>query len=109
MNITKHDTIYLQVSDEETGEEYYDPDDTTWCSTRIGGQDVKYIRADLVEQQLAAAHDLLRQARESIEWIRHRSESQRVWGGQDWKYQFPHKQIFDRATEAMEAIDKGLA
>jgi hypothetical protein len=53
MNIAKYDIIYLQVSDEETDEEYYDPDDTTWCQDRIGGQDIKYIRADLVEQQLA--------------------------------------------------------
>jgi len=103
---TKHDTIYLQVCDDDESEWC---GEVTWCQDRIHDEDVKYIRADLVEQQLAAAHDLLRQARESIEWIRHRSESQRVWGGQDWKYQFPHKQIFDRATEAMEAIDKGLA
>ena len=66
------------------------------------------IEARSLKRQLAAAHDLLRQSRESIEWIRHRSESQRVWGGQDWKYVFPHKKIFDRATEAMEAIDKEL-
>jgi len=60
------------------------------------------------DAKIAAAHGLLRESRESIEWIRDRSENQRVWGGKEWKWPFPHKQIFDRATEAMEAIDKEL-
>jgi hypothetical protein len=48
---TKHDRIFLQVCD--------DPDndwvgEVTWCEDRIHDEDVEYIRADLVNQQLAA-------------------------------------------------------
>lgn len=56
---TKHDIIYLQVCEDEESEWL---GEVTWCQDRINNDDVKYIRADLVEQQLvdmkaAVAHE----------------------------------------------------
>jgi len=44
--LTKHDAIFLQVCDDDE-----DPwcGEVTWCQDRIHDEDVKYIRADLVE------------------------------------------------------------
>lgn len=47
---TKHDIIYLQVCEDEESEGL---GKVTWCQDRINNDDVKYIRADLVKQQLA--------------------------------------------------------
>lgn len=43
----KYDVIYLQVSN--GGEELWSGD-VTWCQDRIHDEDIKYIRADLVEK-----------------------------------------------------------
>lgn len=49
---TKHDAIYLQVCDDDE-----DPwcGEVTWCQDRIHDEDVKYIRADLVEARIRKA------------------------------------------------------
>ena len=48
MSEQKHDRIFLQHCDGS-----YCGFDKTWCEWRINEDDVEYIRADLVEQQLA--------------------------------------------------------
>jgi hypothetical protein len=47
----KHDLIFLQVCDDEDSEWC---GDVTWCQDRIHEDDVEYIRADIVAEQLAA-------------------------------------------------------
>jgi hypothetical protein len=51
MTEKKHDRIFLQVCDDEDSEWC---DEVTWCEDRIHPDDVEYIRADLVVEQLAA-------------------------------------------------------
>ncbi len=52
---TKHDRIFLQVCDDDDSEWV---GEVTWCEDRIHDEDVEYIRADLVEQKLAATEAL---------------------------------------------------
>jgi predicted nuclease with TOPRIM domain len=47
---TKHERIFLQVCENEDSEWV---GEVTWCQDRINDDDVEYIRADLVQQQLA--------------------------------------------------------
>lgn len=60
---TKHDRIFLQVCD--------DPDndwvgEVTWCEDRIHDEDVEYIRADLVNQQLAAEQAVIERMQRAL-------------------------------------------
>jgi hypothetical protein len=57
---TKHDRIFLHNS--EGGINKY-------LGTKTFDDDVEYIRADIVEKQLAAKDALLRQAREAMEQV----------------------------------------
>ena len=61
-----------------------------------------------LEQQLAAKETLLLEMRTAIAWIKHQTENQRVWGGMEWHYPFPHQRIFNKAEEVIAAIDKEL-
>ena len=38
---------------------------------------------------------------EAAEYCQRQAESQRVWGGTEWKYPFPWKRVFDSTTEAL--------
>jgi hypothetical protein len=59
---TKHDRIFLHLSELRHG--------VLFCRLhQIDVDDVEYVRADLVEQQLAAKDALLRQAREAFEQV----------------------------------------
>jgi len=71
---TRHDRIFLQVCDDDDSEWC---GEVTWCAERIHPEDVKYIRADLVEQQLAAS-----QKREVM--LRDRLQDA-LWGETWWR------------------------
>ena len=45
------DRIYLQIDPDGEGA-FYQIDETTWCQDKINDNDVEYIRADLVKQEV---------------------------------------------------------
>ena len=50
-------------------------------------------------------YELLQQVRNGIWQIAHKSETQRVWVGTDWHWQYPHKSIWDTANSLINILD----